>query len=121
MQGLVRVGSYASRVQAEMMVELLRNEGIDASRVHAVGNTMIDTLVALEDRFRSRRTAAGLGLEPGGYLLVTLHRPALVDGELLGTAIERVFSSRYLLGFVLVTAVFSHVLEYAMNCCKPHL
>ena len=30
MQGLVRVGSYASRVQAEMMVELLRNEGIDA-------------------------------------------------------------------------------------------
>lgn len=33
----------------------------------------------------------------------------------LGTAIERVFSSRYLLGFVLVTAVFSHVLEYAIS------
>ncbi len=33
----------------------------------------------------------------------------------LGTAIERVFSSRYLLVFVLVTAAFSHVLEYALS------
>jgi len=33
----------------------------------------------------------------------------------LGTAIERVFSSRYLLVFVLVTAAFSHVLEYAIS------
>lgn len=33
----------------------------------------------------------------------------------LGTAIERVFSARYLLVFVLVVAVFSHALEYAMT------
>jgi len=33
----------------------------------------------------------------------------------LGTAIERVFSARYLLIFVLLTAAFSHVLEYAMS------
>jgi len=33
----------------------------------------------------------------------------------LGTAIERVFSARYLLGFVLVTAAFSHVLEYTVS------
>jgi len=33
----------------------------------------------------------------------------------LGTAIERVFSPRYLLLFVLVTAVLSHVLEYAVS------
>jgi len=33
----------------------------------------------------------------------------------LGTAIERVFSARYLLIFVLVTAAFSHVLEYAIS------
>ena len=32
----------------------------------------------------------------------------------LGTAIERVFSARYLLIFVLVVALFSHVLEYVM-------
>ena len=33
----------------------------------------------------------------------------------LGTAIERVFSARYLLLFVLVVAAFSHVLEYLMS------
>ncbi len=61
-------------------------EGVPSERWAFVGNTMIDTLVALEDRFRARAAAAGLGLEPGGYLLVTLHRPALVDGPLLGEA-----------------------------------
>lgn len=62
-------------------------EGIDPARVHEVGNTMIDTLVALEDRFRGRGAAAAEGLEPGSFLLVTLHRPALVDGPLLEPAI----------------------------------
>jgi GlpG protein len=33
----------------------------------------------------------------------------------LGTAIERVFSARYLLIFVLATAAFSHVLEYVIS------
>lgn len=33
----------------------------------------------------------------------------------LGTAIERVFSARYLLIFVLTVAVFSHVLEFVMS------
>ena len=64
----------------------LAAERIDPARIRFVGNTMIDTLVALEDRFRSQQAAAGLGLEPGSYLLVTLHRPALVDGELLAPA-----------------------------------
>jgi UDP-N-acetylglucosamine 2-epimerase (non-hydrolysing) len=51
--------------------------------MHFVGNTMIDTLLALEDRFRAAGTAARLGVEPGEFTLVTLHRPALVDGPLL--------------------------------------
>jgi UDP-N-acetylglucosamine 2-epimerase (non-hydrolysing) len=63
-------------------------EGVAPERVHEVGNTMIDTLVALEDRFRSRGAAAAHGLEPGSFLLVTLHRPALVDGALLAPAID---------------------------------
>jgi UDP-N-acetylglucosamine 2-epimerase (non-hydrolysing) len=64
-------------------VDNLRAEGIPAERAHLVGNTMIDTLVALEDRFRAAGAAARLGVEPGAYALVTLHRPALVDGPLL--------------------------------------
>ncbi len=72
--------------------EALRNleaEGVEADRVRLVGNTMIDSLVALEDRFRSRAACAEHGVEPGSYLLVTLHRPALVDGPLLEEAIDR--------------------------------
>jgi UDP-N-acetylglucosamine 2-epimerase (non-hydrolysing) len=67
----------------------LRAEGIAEERMHFVGNTMIDTLVALEDRFRAAGSAAKLGVKPGGYALVTLHRPALVDGELLAETERR--------------------------------
>jgi UDP-N-acetylglucosamine 2-epimerase (non-hydrolysing) len=63
----------------------LEREGIDAARMRFVGNTMIDTLVALSDRFRSRGAAADLELRAGDYLLITLHRPTLVDGPLLET------------------------------------
>jgi UDP-N-acetylglucosamine 2-epimerase (non-hydrolysing) len=65
----------------------LHAEGVSAERIHLVGNTMIDTLVALEDRFRSAGAAAKLGVQPGGFVLVTLHRPALVDGPLLAETI----------------------------------
>jgi len=75
-------------LHSEEAVANLRDEGIDEGRMEFVGNTMIDTLVALEDRFRERSAANTLGLEPGSYLLVTLHRPALVDGPLLGRAID---------------------------------
>jgi UDP-N-acetylglucosamine 2-epimerase (non-hydrolysing) len=65
----------------------LHAEGVPAERIHLVGNTMIDTLVALESRFRGAEAAAKLGVQPGGFVLVTLHRPALVDGPLLSETI----------------------------------
>jgi UDP-N-acetylglucosamine 2-epimerase (non-hydrolysing) len=67
-------------------IENLRAEGVGEERMKFVGNTMIDSLVALEPLIRDRGAAGSLGLEPGGYLLVTLHRPALVDGPLLPDA-----------------------------------
>jgi len=70
----------------------LHAEGISAERIHLVGNTMIDTLVALEGRFRGAGAAAKLGVEPGGFVLVTLHRPALVDGPLLSETIAQLAS-----------------------------
>lgn len=73
---------------SESADENLAREGVADSRIHFVGNTMIDTLVRLEDRFRSLGTARQLGLESGAYLLVTLHRPALVDTPLLLDALE---------------------------------
>ena len=76
-------------LHSEEAVENLRAEGIPDERMHMVGNTMIDTLVALEDRFRAAGTAARLGVAPGTYVLVTLHRPALVDGPLLPQTVEQ--------------------------------
>jgi UDP-N-acetylglucosamine 2-epimerase (non-hydrolysing) len=70
-------------------VENLRREGIPPERIVFTGNTMIDTLVRMQPRVARSRVLADLGLERGRYLLVTLHRPALVDGPLLADAIER--------------------------------
>ena len=70
-------------VHSDEGIANLRAEGIADERMHFVGNTMIDTLVAMEPRFRAAGAAEHLGLRAGDYLLVTLHRPALVDGPLL--------------------------------------
>jgi UDP-N-acetylglucosamine 2-epimerase (non-hydrolysing) len=43
----------------------------------------------MEDRFRGLGAASGLGLSTGEYLLVTLHRPALVDGAMLFDVLDQ--------------------------------
>jgi UDP-N-acetylglucosamine 2-epimerase (non-hydrolysing) len=70
--------------------ENLMREGCDGARIHAVGNTMIDTLVAMRPRVDSQQIAARHGLRRGEYLVVTLHRPALVDGPLLAPVVSAV-------------------------------
>jgi UDP-N-acetylglucosamine 2-epimerase (non-hydrolysing) len=61
----------------------LAREGISGDRVFEVGNTMIDSLVRMRTRIDQCDVHRRLDVPPGGYLLVTLHRPALVDGPLL--------------------------------------
>lgn len=70
-------------------IDNLRREGIADDRMHFVGNTMIDSLVAVEARFRNANMARRLGIASRDYLLVTLHRPALVDGPLLPEVVAR--------------------------------
>jgi UDP-N-acetylglucosamine 2-epimerase (non-hydrolysing) len=76
-------------LHSDEAIENLRAEGIPDERMHMVGNTMIDTLVALEDRFRAVGMANKLRVEPGSYALVTLHRPALVDGPMLKDTVQQ--------------------------------
>src|SRR5579872_4755307 len=57
----------------------LRREGIDPSRIHFVGNVMIDTLLAHAGRARELEYYRELSLVPQKYQLVTLHRPSNVD------------------------------------------
>ena len=60
-------------------VDNLAREGVPASRVHLVGNVMIDTLLAARERAMQSDVLTRLGLAEGGYGLVTLHRPSNVD------------------------------------------
>jgi UDP-N-acetylglucosamine 2-epimerase (non-hydrolysing) len=68
----------------------LLREGVAEHRIHAVGNTMIDTLVAMRDGIAAVDSPGRFGLGAGEYLVVTLHRPALVDGPLLADAVREI-------------------------------
>jgi UDP-N-acetylglucosamine 2-epimerase (non-hydrolysing) len=57
----------------------LRNAGIPDERIFFVGNTMIDTLLANMDRLAKPAFFDELGLQPSGYFVMTMHRPANVD------------------------------------------
>jgi UDP-N-acetylglucosamine 2-epimerase (non-hydrolysing) len=59
----------------------LRQAGVAEERIFFVGNTMIDTLLKQTPRLRAPEFWGELGLAPGRYFVVTLHRPANVDGE----------------------------------------
>lgn len=59
----------------------LRQMGVSEDRIFFVGNTMIDTLLKQMPRLRPPIFWRELGLRPGEYFVVTLHRPANVDGE----------------------------------------
>ncbi|MET0850796.1 MAG: UDP-N-acetylglucosamine 2-epimerase (non-hydrolyzing), partial [Candidatus Rokuibacteriota bacterium] len=69
--------------------ENLAREGVDASRVHFVGNVMIDTLFRYRERARQSTILETLDLAPRGYAALTLHRPSNVDGDAaLGRMLE---------------------------------
>jgi UDP-N-acetylglucosamine 2-epimerase (non-hydrolysing) len=74
-------------------VDNLHREGIAPEKIHMVGNTMIDTLVAMQPRISALEVPARFGLERGAYLVVTLHRPSLVDGPLLLDAMQALLAA----------------------------
>ena len=73
-----RISDYLFAPSPDAVANLLA-EGFPQEQVHLVGNVMVDTLLANADRAAARGTLARLGLRPGRYGVVTLHRPANVD------------------------------------------
>jgi UDP-N-acetylglucosamine 2-epimerase (non-hydrolysing) len=59
--------------------ENLLHEGIDPNKIHFVGNVMIDSLIFALDSARKSSLRERLGVQRGGYIVLTLHRPANVD------------------------------------------
>src|SRR6185295_3019671 len=71
--------------------ENLAHEGVAPGRVHFVGNVMIDTLFRYRERARESSILRDLGLAPGGYAALTLHRPSNVDApETLGRMMDAI-------------------------------
>lgn len=79
----------------------LRAEGIPESRIHYVGNVMIDTLVQKVEEATRLDAVGALGLSERRFGLVTLHRPGNVDDperlRTLATVLQRVSQSLTLL------------------------
>jgi UDP-N-acetylglucosamine 2-epimerase (non-hydrolysing) len=63
---------------ADADANLLR-EGLAPEKIHRVGNVMIDSLVRLLPLAHKTGVLDRLGVEPGEYAVLTLHRPSNVD------------------------------------------
>jgi UDP-N-acetylglucosamine 2-epimerase (non-hydrolysing) len=78
-------------VTEESGLRNLTREGVPAEKIHFVGNTMIDSLLAYKEKAESSPILEKLGLRGKSnnghvsaitpYALLTLHRPANVDGR----------------------------------------
>ena len=60
-------------------VDNLRAEGVADEKIFLVGNVMIDTLLKNRAKADAATILDDLGLEPGAYAAMTLHRPSNVD------------------------------------------
>ena len=71
-------------------VDNLLREGVPKEKIFLVGNVMIDTLLKYRSKAEASKVLEELGLEPGGYAVLTLHRPSNVDDS---SAFERIFNA----------------------------
>jgi UDP-N-acetylglucosamine 2-epimerase (non-hydrolysing) len=71
--------SHLLLCHSQEAVDNLAAEGITGDRVRLVGNTMIDSLFSALPEARGRGALERYGLEAGAFVLVTLHRPGVVD------------------------------------------
>jgi UDP-N-acetylglucosamine 2-epimerase (non-hydrolysing) len=68
-------------VSEESGLKNLKKEGVDESKIFFVGNVMIDSLIHHIPKSDSSTVMKDYGLNPGEFILVTLHRPSNVDSE----------------------------------------
>jgi UDP-N-acetylglucosamine 2-epimerase (non-hydrolysing) len=62
-------------------VDNLQREGVADEKIFFVGNLMIDSLVRFREKAAETSILDDLGVTPGKYVLMTMHRPSNVDHE----------------------------------------
>ena len=73
----------------------LMAEGVAEHKIKLVGNVMIDTLLKHKTMAERLGLVDGLGLEPGRFATLTLHRPSNVDdSETLAEILEALVETR---------------------------
>ena len=95
----------------------LKAEGIAEDRIEFVGNIMIDAFELQRPHIDNLGMAARFGVEPGSYAVVTLHRPANVDGRASLTQIVKVLreaSRRLPLVFVVHPRTGARLKEFGL-------
>lgn len=73
-----QIADYCFTPSADADANLAR-EGVPPERIFCVGNIMADTLLRFRAEALRRAAPRRLGLDPGEYAVLTLHRPANVD------------------------------------------
>jgi UDP-N-acetylglucosamine 2-epimerase (non-hydrolysing) len=72
-------------------VDNLKREGVDESKIHIVGNVMIDTLLKNRSKAEQSNILDDLDLQPRSYAALTLHRPSNVDNaETFGRLLDAI-------------------------------
>jgi UDP-N-acetylglucosamine 2-epimerase (non-hydrolysing) len=66
-------------ITEESGMQNLNGNGKTEDQLFFVGNTMIDTMVAFDDKIKESSILDKLGLDNGRFVLMTMHRPATVD------------------------------------------
>jgi UDP-N-acetylglucosamine 2-epimerase (non-hydrolysing) len=71
----------------------LAREGVPEAKIDRVGNIMLDSFEMMRAQIEADGTRASMGLEPGRYAVVTLHRPSNVDTrEALAPLVEQLIA-----------------------------
>jgi UDP-N-acetylglucosamine 2-epimerase (non-hydrolysing) len=86
-------------------VRNLLREGIPESKIHLVGNVMIDSLDALLPRAQQSDVVERLGLRPDSYLVATLHRPSNVDSRATLSEVSKILA---VAGSLMPTVLVAH-------------
>lgn len=117
-----RLATWCFTHSPDARYNLLR-EGIPDHRVFEVGNTMIDSLIRMRPRIDRSDVHRRMGIPPHGYLLVTLHRPALVDGPLLTEALGELdaLSRQYPIVFPMHPRTRAHAHAFKPSGTSLHL